>query len=212
MHELKFPLCTSSPSGVSPPLWARSTKSTKPSESPHRGVTSACANGHGGAQHGTCCCPGVWALSAWSSSPKVRHTEPRLKAKHACVFQAGFPCCSSHSELPDAGCDHSTTNEVMLQACSNFSAFLAQGWISLLWASSAGAQLCSSAAPASSHWPPSPLPVWNSAQSRKRKETKAVETIILELNYHPFSPATHSLWQHWPFKQIGRITARSNVK
>lgn len=43
MHELKFPLCTNSPCGVTPPLWARrcllSIKSTKPPESPHRGVT-----------------------------------------------------------------------------------------------------------------------------------------------------------------------------
>lgn len=65
-----------------------------------------------------------------------------------------------------------------VQACSNFSAFLAQGWICLLWTSSAGAQLCSLVVPASCHWPPSPLPVWNSAQSRKRKETKAVKTTI----------------------------------
>lgn len=146
MCELKFPLSTNSPSGVTPPLWARrclpSIKSTKPPECPHWGVTSLFLP------------TASEELSVAPAAPQVTEAAQRggthSQECRPSTSVLGFPCCSTHSKPPDAGCDHSTRSEVMLQACSNFSAFLAEGWISLLWASPAGAQLCSSAVPAPS--------------------------------------------------------------
>ena len=147
---------------------------------------------------------------AWSSDRKVMHLERRLKTRHIHVFRAGFPCCSSCSASPNAGCDHPRRSEVMLQACSNFSAFLTQGWISLLWVSSAGAQLCFSAVPGLS-LTSLPTTCLKQCSEQERKRNQSSQNYLPRASYLHLQHTSNS-WHHWPFKQIRSITARSNVK
>lgn len=221
MRELEISSCTSSPSRALHPHGPKdaaqeaSLQSLTAKPLPYSHNLFVSGRSYGATQHGTRCTPGwLRALSAVSLEQQPKGGAPADKTKDQahprllrwlslllqllCVSQ-----CRMRSSKKEWNYD------LLLQACSSFSAFLAQGWTSLLWASSAGAQLCFSAVPGLS-LTTLPTTCLKQCSEQRKKRNQSNQNYLPRARYLHLQHAPN-LWHHWPFKQVRR-TARPNVK
>lgn len=221
MHEWKLPLCTPSPSSAVHPrgpedaAQAASLQNLTVKPLLYSRDLFVSGKSYGATQHWAHRTPArLRTLPGTSLERRPKGDAPGGKMKRPGTstgfFQLAFLAVPAALHLPMQDVIIQEGVKLCYRLAATFQLFLTRGWISLLWVSSAGAQLCFAPVPSLS-LTSLPTTCLKECSEQEKKRNQSGQNFLPKARYLHLQHASN-LWHHWPFKQRRRITARSNVK